>query len=221
MKLTVFNGSPRGSKGNTHILAKWFLKSLKENKNNQLEYYYLNKIKSHPDLISKFINSKVILLAFPLYTDAMPGIVKSFIDLLDDYQGKLTGLKIGFMVHSGFPEATHSRHLENYLCLLAKKLNMVYLGTIIKGGSEGIRIMPSWMTRKTRKKLNLLGSYFNQTLKLDPVILKKLASPERMSASARIIFTLLSKTGFTNLYWNNQLKKNHAWDKRFNAPYVN
>lgn len=219
MKLTIFNGSPRGSKGNTHILTNWFKEPLESNEKNNLKVFYLKDRKNHPDMIKEFINSEYILFAFPLYTDAMPGIVKLFIDSLEDQQGKLSNLKIIFMVHSGFPEPAQSRTVEKYLQVLTKKLDAVYLGTIIKGGSEGLKIMPPLMVKKTRKILKELSEDFLKTSKLSTKLLKKLAGPEKMSPFRLFFFKLFSKTGLTNFYWNGMLKKNKAFDRRFDAPY--
>ncbi|MEN8152566.1 MAG: NAD(P)H-dependent oxidoreductase [Acidobacteriota bacterium] len=219
MKLTIFNGSPRGSKGNTKMLVDWFKEPLESNGVTDLKIFYLKDQKKHSQMAKEFINSEYILFAFPLYTDAMPGIVKLFIDSLEPYQGKLNSLKIMFMVHSGFPEPVQSRTVEKYLQVLTGKLDAVYLGTIIKGGSEGLKIMPPMMVKKTKKILQGLGEEFLKTKKLNAELIKKLATPEKMSPFGIFMFKLFSKTGLTNFYWNGMLKKNKVFDRRFDAPY--
>ncbi len=220
MKLTVFNGSPRGSKGNSEILINWFKEGFLKDTSGDVNVHYIKDQDKHPDMIEIFKESETVLLTFPLYTDAMPGIVKKFIDRLADCLGSFSGKSLLFMVHSGFPEACHSRGVERYLKKLTAKLGADYLGTIIKGGSEGLRIMPPMMTRKPRLFINQIGEQFAGTKSLDPGLLKKLASPERLSPFSRGVYRFMSLIGLSNLYWNGMLKKNGAYKNRFNTPYV-
>jgi hypothetical protein len=64
---------------------------------------------------------------------------------------------LGFVMQSGFPESTHLRHVERYLAKLAARLGSPYLGALIKGGGEGIRLMPDTMNRKLFDQLIALG----------------------------------------------------------------
>lgn len=220
MKLTIFNGSPRGSNGNSEILINWFKEGFLKKRSGDVNIHYLKDQDKHQDMIETLKLSKTVLLAFPLYTDAMPGIVKKFIDGLDDSQGSMSDKSFLFLVHSGFPEACHSRGIERYLEILTAKLGADYLGTIVKGGSEGLRIMPPMMTRKPRLLINQIGERFAGTKSLDPGLLKKLASPERLSLFSRGVYRLMSLIGLSNFYWNGMLKKNGAYKNRFNAPYI-
>ena len=48
------------------------------------------------------------------------------------------------------------------------------------------------------------------------------ASPvrERFSAPTAAVMSLAFKLPVAQFYWNGQLKKNGAWDARFDAPYA-
>ena len=35
-----------------------------------------------------------------------------------------------------------------------------------------------------------------------------------------MLYELLQKIGLTNLYWNINLKKNNAFERRFDTPYL-
>jgi hypothetical protein len=85
-----------------------------------------------------FLRTEYVLLAFPLYTDAMSGGVKRFIELLRpiSQHSRKAHPKLLFLVQSGFPEAIHSRAIEKYLQKLAHRLNCDYVGTIIRGASR-------------------------------------------------------------------------------------
>ena len=82
MQLTIFNGSPRGKESNTKILMDHFARGFTQGNENRIEVIYLNKTQDTDKHLEKFKNSRHAILAFPLYTDAMPGIVKYFIETL-------------------------------------------------------------------------------------------------------------------------------------------
>ena len=82
----------------------------------------------------------------------MPAIVKQFIEALEPLKNRENNPPMGFIVQSGFPEALHSRYVEHYLQKLAARLNAPYLGTIVKGGGEGIRMM---QTKYWHQRLSL------------------------------------------------------------------
>lgn len=219
MKLTVFNGSPRGKKSNTTLLLEHVLKGFMETEGNSYELEYIVN-KDVEELVEMFRNASDIILAFPLYTDCMPGIVKSFIDSLKPLCGKQDNPSIGFIVQGGFPEAYHSRFVERYLEKLAKRLNCQYVGCIIKGGVETIRIMPQFMTKKIFNYFYELGKIYGKSGKFDEELLKKVAKPEHLSALRRLFFRFASSVGMTHVYWNKQLKENNAFKERFDKPYI-
>jgi multimeric flavodoxin WrbA len=148
MKLTILNGSPRGKNSNSNIIIKWLLEDIENTPIYEIETIYLNKINEHENTVDKMLYANMVIIVFPLYTDCMPGLVMAFIEKLQSIKGELKGKKFGFIVHSGFPEACHSRHIERYLVWLTKELKSDYMGTVILGGSEGFRIMTESMTRK-------------------------------------------------------------------------
>lgn len=103
MNITVFNGSPRALKSNTHTMILPFMQGLTES-GACVENVFLsrNKIKSckgcfncwlktpgkciqkdnMPELLKKVRQSDIIVFASPLYADNVTGIMKNFIDRL-------------------------------------------------------------------------------------------------------------------------------------------
>jgi len=228
MKLTIFNGSPRGKGSNTKILLDHFTRGFTEIAHtgengetipNKIDLAYLAKVRDMEEYVEMFREAERVLLAFPLYTDAMPGIVKHFIESLEPLCGMKNNPEIGFIVQSGFPEPAHSRYVEKYLEKLAARLHCKYLGTVVKGGVEGIQVQPPGMTKKLFDSFYRLGLEFGKTGAFDDGILRSLAPRERLSGFVRFVLTILSPTGLPNFYWNRQLKKNNAFDKRFARPY--
>lgn len=217
MRLIIFNGSPRGKTGNTEVLLKHFLKGFSENEENSYEIHYLISIEKMDKLLEKIPNNDAALIAFPLYVDSMPGHVKKFIETLEPLCGKLPDLKLLFLVQSGFPEATHSKYVGRYCKKLTKRLGAKYTKTIIRGGSEGARLMPD--NFKDFIKLQELGREFGETGSLDEPILNEIAGPEKLSDAILSKFPpFTDEPAFTD-YWDEQLIKNGAFEKRFAKPY--
>ena len=219
-RITVFNGSPRGSKGNTPILLENFLKGFTANGKRSYQLYHLNHLKDADVFREVYGQAECVLLGFPLYTDGMPGFVKTFIESLEGYRGRKGNPPIGFVVHSGFPEAVHSRHVEKYLQKLAARLDAPYIGTLVKGGSEGVRLMPENMNRKLFDALFETGRTFAETGQFDPLLLQQIAKPEKYPFYLAPIFKLLSRTPLSSFYWDGLLKRNGAYEQRFAKPYA-
>ena len=220
MKLTVFNGSPRGKSGNTEAFLKHLLEGWASGEGNEHETFYLRRVNDAARFAQAFADAECVLLAFPLYTDAMPGIVKAFIESLAPFRGRDPGGNppIGFLVQSGFPEATHSRYVEKYLQKLAARLGCRCLGTVVKGGGEGARFMPE--DHKLFVSLEQIGRTWAERGTFDEEQLRALAKPERFPGILGPVFKVFLKTKAANAYWDNQLKENGAYERRFARPYV-
>lgn len=219
MQLAVFNGSPRGLKSNTRILMEQMLAGYEAAGGEaEVSIHYLARVKQMAEHVAAYEAADEVILAFPLYTDSMPGITMAFIEALAAV--KKGAFKIGYLVQSGFPEAEHSVHVEAYLEKLTDRLGAEYIGTIIKGGVEGIQIQHEKMTRKLFTSMQEFGRDLAETGTWDPVKIMALRHPQRFTRLNAFLFTLISKTGLTNFYWNMMLKKHDAFDRRFDKPYA-
>jgi NAD(P)H-dependent FMN reductase len=218
-KMTIFNGSPRGRKGNTPILLKQFGEGFFSVPGNSYEIHNLNRVKDHRQYVQTVAEAECVWLGFPLYTDAMPGIVKTFIEALAPLRGRNDNPPIGFLVQSGFPEALHSRYIERYLQKLADRLKAPYLGTIVKGGGEGVRMMPDERNAKLFEALQGLGNGLAQTGNLKPELLTEIAGVERYSPLLAPVFKVFTRLPISRWYWDSQLKENGVYEQRFATPY--
>lgn len=101
MKITAFNGSPRGKKSNTHFMVENFLRGAEE-AGADIENVFLvkNKIKhcmgcfscwiktpgkcvindDMHKLLDKYVSSDVVVYASPVYVGSVTGIMKDFLD---------------------------------------------------------------------------------------------------------------------------------------------
>jgi FMN-dependent NADH-azoreductase len=231
MRLMLCNGSPRGKGSNTTILLKHFIDGFTAAKGNSVEYAYLNNVKSHAAAAAQCSEADAVIIAFPLYADSMPAIVKDFIETLgagrkkrkkQGNRGSVAPEKnppMGFIVQSGFPEAIHSRYVEKYLEKLALRMGSRYIGTVIRGGVEGIQVKPEYLNRRLFMAFASLGRHFGVTKEFHPITAKKLAGRDRMTAFGRVALRLFMATGLNNIYWNMQMKKNGAFERSFDRPY--
>jgi hypothetical protein len=216
MKTVIINGSPRGKNSNSRLLTDQFVAGLEtENPAMEYEMYYLVNCHQMQDAIDACLQGDVILMAFPLYTDAVPAMVKQFFEKMPALSGK----KIGYMVQSGFPEAIHCQSLERYLEVFTRKVGATYLGTVSRGNIEGIQDRPAWMNKGLYAKYFKLGIYFASKGEFDPKIILDLKKPFVLSPVARAACRLLLKTGISDYGWNRHLKSNNAFALRNAKPY--
>jgi hypothetical protein len=148
----------------------------------------------------------------------MPGIVMQFFEEIFA-TGLLSGKKLGFIVQSGFPEAKQSLYVERYLEKYAKRNDAEYLGTVIKGGVEGIQVQPPSMTKKLFENFRILGEKFAETNNFDPIIKTRLLHRFEFKGASLVALKMMSATGIFKMYWNSELKKNNAYHLKNAQPY--
>jgi NAD(P)H-dependent FMN reductase len=217
MPLTLFNGSPRRKKSNSRLLLDYFRSGYMLVKQEDVEVFYLAD-RDRDTTKKAFLEGDVCILIFPLYTDSMPAMVKSFFEDIFMERPLSPAKQLGFILQSGFPEAIHSVWLEPYLRKFTMRLGCQYLGTVIKPGVEGIQVMPPFMTKRLYANFMELGRHFAQTGAFSPELMAKLSRSYKRSRLNQFFFNLLPSR-LINFYWNSHLKKNGAWEKRFASPY--
>jgi hypothetical protein len=161
-----------------------------------------------------FQREEHVLFFMPLYVHAMPSHVMAFMERLQVSKGS-----ISFFVQSGFPESSQSHYLEAYFEQLALRLGRIYLGTAIKGGMEGMQMRPQSGQTKIMEPLvkAIVALVFDG--KFNPKDINRLASPVRMGLFMKTIFKILARFGLVNYFWDQQLKGNQAFEKRFDQPF--
>lgn len=214
MKTIILNGSPKGNSknSNSQIIANEFVKNMK----NPCKIKCIASIdpKELPQYIEEFDS---IIIILPLYIHAMPGIVMKFIENLKPAATKEKYL--GFIIQAGFMETSQHRFVEAYFKDLAKQLNYNYLGTVSKGEAAAIYMFPK-MFKKILKLINDLGAAYEENHAFDKEIVKILCTPYELSKSKLRFLKLADKIGLSNLFWNRTLKKNNAFDKRLDRPFL-
>jgi multimeric flavodoxin WrbA len=210
-KLVIYNGSPRRSGSNSALILKKAAVAL----GDRVEIRDLKETDKWEQWAEAFKGEKHVMFFMPLYVHAMPSHVMAFIEKL-----QASGGSISFFVQSGFPESSQSHYLEAYFEQLSLRLGRIYTGTAIRGGVEGLQLRPAKAQEKMIEPMvkaieNLVcEGHFNGTN------ISQLAAPIRMGKGIQMLFKMISKTGLTNFFWNQQLKANAAYEKRFDRPYL-
>jgi len=216
MQLTFINGSPRGKNSNTGKFMDNFIRGFLETDGNNCDVEYLVHHRKDLDrLVTIFSNSENVIIAFPLYVDAMPGSTKEFMEALVPIAHTGTIPALGFMSQCGFPETHHLRFVERYLEKYTRKLGCNYIGSIMKGGGEGLHIQPGFLVEKSFELMYEIGLEFGKTGSLNPILLEKLAQPESLE-----IQQIQGLVPYVNeKLWDGWLAENDALDKSFDRPW--
>ena len=138
-KYIVYNGSPRGKKGNSLRIANQIIEGLKEAgiSDGDIVLRHLIHQDQHVAWAQNFSETASHIFVLPLYVHSMPGIVKKYFDLLPTFKGDdLYRPQMSFFVQSGFMGAFQSQYLRAYLARLPERLNCLYGGTLIRAGME-------------------------------------------------------------------------------------
>jgi NAD(P)H-dependent FMN reductase len=221
MKRLLLNGSPRGKTANSRRILGWIAEGMAKAGEKEeapiLDLAFLKELNAQK---KAFLEADEVVLAFPLYTDAMPGIVKNFFESLAEADLKaLSGKRIALVVQSGFSESIHSEAVVAYFERLFRRLGMVHLGSIVKGGAEGLQMMPDQAAGKLKACFVRAGSELVSSGRISEDLIGSMAKPRLFGPIQLLFIRLGSLTGLANFYWDIMLRKHKAYDKRFDAPF--
>lgn len=223
-KYIVYNGSPRGKKGNSLRIANQIILGLKEAgiSDGNIELRHLIHQDQHMAWAQNFSEAASHIFVLPLYVHSMPGIVKKYFDLLSPYdRDDLYRPQMSFFVQSGFMGTFQSQYLRAYLARLPERLNCFYGGTLIRAGMESLQMTPDEANKKLFNNLRLMGKSIVEEEKISDGSMQRLESSTHLPLSIKLLYPILKPTGLTNFYWNMQLKKNGAYEQRFDKPWMN
>ena len=218
--LLLLNASPRGKTSNSLRMLTQIAEGWKAAGGAEPTVLHLARRADFQHAVAEFGSADTVLLGTPLYTDSMPGLVLEFIEALEPRVGRDDNPRLAFLVQSGLSEATHSRGLERYFAKLSVRFGSTYAGTIVRGGSEALQQMPDQMLKGLFSKLQTLGGQLWADGRFAEDTLSQVAGMERYSPVGAAVATVVTKVPLTQFYWNGMLKKNGAWEKRFDAPYA-
>lgn len=184
-----------------------------------IEAHYLNSAHRRRAAAEAFRDSEAVLLAFPLYMHAMPGIVMTWLEMLEPLDPSRR-VPMGCIVQGGLPEARQSRAVAAFLDRLPARLGCVPAGTVARGGVEAMRFAPAFMFRGLRRRFTKLGEQLGSEARFDPRTIEQIAGPQTLPAWRRGLFSILKRTGLPDRYWEAALEENGALDRCFDRPYA-
>jgi len=216
MKLAIINGSPRGKKSNSNRITGWMTNVM--DNDTEVIKVFANETSKHEKQIEEISGCDAYLMIFPLYTDSMPGITKRFMEVMEDNREYFNEKPIYFIIHSGFPESSQSITVEGFTKNFSSLLGMKYYGGIRMGGSEALQVAPDNYFGKKKDAYEFIAGNIER---LEPFDSEKTAYLSRNRKPGAIMRFIINKTGLNNMYWNNTMKKNGVYDRRFDQPYKN
>lgn len=211
MKTLIINGSPNGRKGNTEIFCRRFIQGM----HNQPDIYYAAE-EDPTALAAEMEGYDHWLFFFPLYVNAMPGILKRLFEHLSPSEEK----KVGYVIQSGFEEAFQSDWLSAILQNFNRRMGYSDLGIVVAGGMAGVRYMPEKMNKKTFARLEQAGMLYEQNGVLHQQTIQQFGQPYRYNEKQLRRIRLFKKFGLTDMFWNSMLRKHNAYPTRFEKPFA-
>lgn len=223
----LINGSPRGASSNSRVILSWLAEGLSaasptESLGAIVDLAPASRLEEQ---LNAVLAAPFFVLALPLYTDAAPALAKGFLEALalrasgPTGENRLAGKRAAFVVQSGFPESIHGEATAAWLGRLCARLGLAYAGTIVKGGMEGTRLQPEAMTRGARRLFVQAGTELARDGVFSADTVARLAKPRRFGAAGRLAIRLMGALGLMNSYWDMNLRKHGAYERRFDAPW--
>jgi len=187
--LVIINGSPRVAKfSNTEKIIHSFAKGLEE-AGVTWELHHLSNRNEWDAAREAYLDNKRTLIAFPLYVECVPSLMLEFLATLPvvrQQQGELS-----FLLHGGMDEGYEFRFCERILQGLPAQFGCSYGGTLIRGGSFGIRTREPAIKAKIIAPFEKMGHLFAQNGNFLSQEVKKFAGPEQYPWLVRKMVSLL------------------------------
>ena len=198
--LVIINGSPRVAKfSNTGKIIHSFVKGLEEtgitwelhNLSNRKEWDAAREaFLTHERLrVGDGTSGIRILIAFPLYVECMPSLMLEFLETLPAERQQ--PCQLSFLLHGGMDEGFEFRFCERILQGLPAQLGCSYGGTLIHGGSFGIRTREDAIKAKIVAPYEKMGRLFAQNGNFLTLEAKKFTGPEQYPWLVRKMVSLL------------------------------
>jgi NAD(P)H-dependent FMN reductase len=164
MKILLLNGSPKktGSKKPLEIcVSQMLLNTLEQRFSNNNEIIRLRAVRSAlSDFVNNIAGSDILIIASPLYVDAIPSHLLRLLDEATDILAeKALNIPVYVIVNCGFFEAEHNRNclkIFKAFCLRAK-LSYAQGLAVGAGGMIGEMPIDSFIWNKLSRAIDKLA----------------------------------------------------------------
>jgi multimeric flavodoxin WrbA len=135
-------GSPRTRKSTSNSLGSYLFQRLNA-LDIQNETIYLYTVLRSPEKMKAMLDtvdaSDLVLLAFPLYVDTLPGPVIEALERIETHRnGRTTHQLFAAIANCGFPEARHTATALANCVTFARQAGFLWAGSLALGGGEGM-----------------------------------------------------------------------------------
>ena len=187
--LVIINGSPRVAKfSNTDKIIHSFVKGLEET-GITWELHNLSNRKEWDAAREAFLSHERLLISFPLYVECIPSLMLEFLESLPSERKQPA--QLSFLLHGGMDEGYEFRFCERILQGLPAQLGCRFGGTLIHGGSFGIRTREDAVKAKIVAPYEKMGRLFAQNGNFLTPEAKKFTGPEQYPWLVRKMVSLL------------------------------
>lgn len=157
MHVVIINGSPRTEKlSNTAKILHAFGEGL-THEGATFETYAISDTRSWGQIRQAYLGGTEILMAMPVYTECVPGLLLEFLETLPR---KDENTRISFLLQSGFSEGCQLRCAEAFVEKLPGYLGVRYGGCLVKGDHFCIRILNEDQQQQITKPYATMGALF-------------------------------------------------------------
>ncbi len=145
-KVSLLVGSPRKEKSSSYMLGSYLMDQLADN-NIETEYIMVNEVvKNGPESkmnLNKIVESDLLVLAFPLYVDSLPGNSVRALDVIAEHITDDKPRGLAAIINCGFPEPEQNLTASAICASFARLNGYKWLGSLLLGGGQGmVRCQP-------------------------------------------------------------------------------
>lgn len=219
-RVLLLIGSAKRGRSTSDVLGTALLERLREH-GVEGETLFLHRsvhtVERRQELLAATERADMILLATPLYVDALPYLVVRALELIAEHRRKRAAAKSQSLVsilNCGFPEA-HQNDTAIAICRqFAREAGLEWAGGLSLGGGEAIGGQP--LESKGRMVRNVIRAL---EVSADALAAGERVPEEAVKLMAKPLVPPRMYTWLGAVGWRRQAKKHGATDKLDERPY--
>ena len=141
-RVVLLTGSPRTATSSSHFLGQYLLDRLAEHGTEveEIQVYTSMGARRRPAVLDRIAAADLLVLAFPLYVDALPGPLVAALEHVRAHEagsGPHPDRRLVALVNCGFPEPAHNTTAVAIAAQFARSVGVRWGGGLSLGGGEG------------------------------------------------------------------------------------
>lgn len=218
-KVVLLVGSPRTKKSTSAALGEYLLAQLAA-KGVEIEtihiYTTFNRAEQTNAALASIDSAGLVLLAFPLYVDELPGVVVAALERIAVHRaGKQTAQRFAAIANCGFPEAHHNDTALTICANFACAAGFQWSGSLSLGAGEMIH--GAKLTEMRGPAIPIMKAL---DLAAESLATQKVISTEACNLLTRPVIPHFVYTFMGNFGWKSQAKRWGAEKLLKRQPYM-